>query len=638
MALAGKTLTVYLAADVSKLKRGVTEADGALSGFGSKLSGLVGPALIGAAAAAGTFAVAMAVDGVQAAMQEEAELTKLSTTLNNLGFGSASEDVNKFIDDLQFATGVADSNLRPAFERLVTSTHDVTQSQKLLQLALDVSAGTGKDLEAVTNALGKAFDGNMGALGKLGAGIDANTIKSKDLDGALAQLSSTFDGQAAKAAGTLQGQMKILSVSFDELKESFGTGFLSGLQDASGGLQNVSQEMRNLQGAASGLGKFVGGAASTGISFFGDLLGGLTAKGGVLWTFGQLLGIDTAEVDKNTGAIEQNSGALIDMMALRAGMDKYVRGGFNGIPATTSFHSMDTWLQKIRDIKVETGHTTTTTGGLTNAVKDMNPALRNQIDLVKSLTSQLDDAGKKLETARQAMNEWQQGMADKISGGLNLAAINTAAFDDAGKRTGTDLVKAFQAQVDQAEWFGNVLKYIDGQGGHDLVQALADLGPEAGGRLGQTIINEGLITAFESRIDAIKSTARTAADAMTPEFLVAGVNSAVQFLTGTQNSLAAATSVLQEMGAAVGKTIGDAAAKEIADAISAALKAQGLASSGLAGVSMAGNGAAAVSQANAAQIVAGNPMLNGTAIMQAIQRAIYDSDQRLGRTGQTVLQ
>jgi hypothetical protein len=636
MAMSGKTLTVYLAADVSKLKRGVGEADMTLSGFGKKLSGMIGPALIGAAAAAGTFAVAMAVDGVQAAAQEEAELTKLNTTLTNLGFGAASDDINKFIDDLQFTTGVADSNLRPAFERLVTSTHDVTQSQKLLQLALDVSAGTGKDLEAVTNALGKAFDGNLGALGKLGAGIEASTIKSKDLDGALAQLSSTFDGQSAKAAGTLQGQLKILSVSFDELKESFGTGFLSGLQNASGGIQNVSQEMRNLQGAASGLGKFAGGAASTGISFFGSLLGGLTAPGGVLWTFGKLLGIDTAAVDTNTAAIQANSGSLINMMDLRAGMDKYVTGGYSGIPSQTSFNSMDTWLQKIRDIKVSTGTSARATGSLTAAVEKMSPALRAQIDLVKSLTSQLDEAGKKLETARKAMSDWQQGMADQISSGIDLGAINTAAFNDAGVRTATDLVAAFQAQVDQAQWFGNILNYIDGQGGHDLVQALADLGPEAGGRLGQTIINEGLITAFESRLDQIKSTARTAANAMTPEFLVAGVNSAIQFLTGTQNELAAATSVLEEMGAAVGKTIGEAAAKEIADAISAALTAMGGASDSVAG-------APAGTSASLMGITAANggayaSAMSSTAVAQAIAQAITDSNQRLGRTGQSVLQ
>jgi hypothetical protein len=179
---------------------------------------MVGPALIGAAAAAGTFAVALAVDGVQAAIQEEAELAKLSTTLNNLGFAEQTDEVNSFIDELQYASAVSDSTLRPAYSRLLTSVNDVTQAQKLLELALDVSAGTGKSLEAVTNALGKAYDGNLGALGKLGAGIDASTIKSKDLDGALAQLSTTFSGQASTAAGTLQGQMKILSISFDELK------------------------------------------------------------------------------------------------------------------------------------------------------------------------------------------------------------------------------------------------------------------------------------------------------------------------------------------------------------------------------------------------------------------------------------
>ena len=97
----GKTLTVYLAADVDKLRKGLKSADDGFTIFGKSLNSMVGPALIGATAAAGAFAVSLAVDGVQAAMQEEKELAKLGTTLDNLGFGNQSEKVNKYIDDLQ---------------------------------------------------------------------------------------------------------------------------------------------------------------------------------------------------------------------------------------------------------------------------------------------------------------------------------------------------------------------------------------------------------------------------------------------------------------------------------------------------------------------------------------------------------
>jgi len=128
MAIGGKTLTVYLAADVSKLRSGLNSADRSLSGFGDKLNRMVGPALIGAAAAAGTFAVALAVDGVQAAIQEEAELAKLSTTLNNLGFAEQTDEVNSFIDELQYSAAVSDSTLRPAYSRLLTLPRRKTSS------------------------------------------------------------------------------------------------------------------------------------------------------------------------------------------------------------------------------------------------------------------------------------------------------------------------------------------------------------------------------------------------------------------------------------------------------------------------------------------------------------------------------
>jgi hypothetical protein len=87
---------------------------------------------------------------------------------------------------------VTDDQLRPAFARLVRSTKDVEDAQKLLNLALDLASATGKPLEAVSNALARAYDGNTTALGKLGLGLDANLLKSKDFDAIFKTLTSTF--------------------------------------------------------------------------------------------------------------------------------------------------------------------------------------------------------------------------------------------------------------------------------------------------------------------------------------------------------------------------------------------------------------------------------------------------------------
>jgi hypothetical protein len=659
MAIGGKTLTVYLAADVSKLRSGLNSADRSLSGFGDKLNRMVGPALIGAAAAAGTFAVALAVDGVQAAIQEEAELAKLSTTLNNLGFAEQTDEVNSFIDELQYASAVSDSTLRPAYSRLLTSVNDVTQAQKLLELALDVSAGTGKSLEAVTNALGKAYDGNLGALGKLGAGIDASTIKSKDLDGALAQLSTTFSGQASTAAGTLQGQMKILSISFDELKESFGTGFLNGMQGASGSLNEFSMLLRDSQEMAKDLGESVGKLAVEILQLTNDAWKAYKAfdawtnntnMGKVVGFLGDLLNLAnpfsmlrkalegvTGATDESTEALIANVNGLILWSNTAGKVDKYVRGGYGGIPITETVEQLETWRDRQLELLKPIEKTTKLSGGLTKAVKEMDPALRKQIDLVKSLTTQIGEASKAVETARKEMYDWQDQMANQITSGIDLGAAFGAQFDAEGKSTGQSLIDGFNKQIEQAGLFGGYLQTLNTQGGPELRDAVAALGPEIGNKLAKQIIDDGLVKTFQDKLVTVKSTARTAAEAMTPEFLVAGVQSAVNFLIGTQNALGAATSQLEEMGRAMGKTIGDAAAEEIR----AALAAAGVAMSG-GNATLGGVNGPAMSAEAAARVAAGGgsfaSALSSTSIAQAIERAIFDSNQRLGRTGQAVLQ
>lgn len=641
----GKTLTVYLAADVSKLRSGLAQADNSLSGFGNKLSGMIGPALLGAAAAAGAFAVALAVDGVQAAMAEEAELAKLNTTLENLGFADASGQLNQFVDDLQFATGTADSALRPALERLLVSTNNVAQSQKLLSVALDVSAGTGKSLESVANALGKAYDGNFGALGKLNAGIDASIIKNKDLDAAVSQLSTTFGGQAAAKAETLQGQIQILNIAFDELKESLGKGLIEGFTSTGGGIGNLSTRMRELQPETEDLGKKAGVLAGNlldaalGAKTLADrgneLLQGILSYGGPAF---EMIG------NAALGALNP-IGRVIDSLA---GLNKAVNpssgaafafgGAETGGTPTSGYDSMGNsiarWTDRIKKAKAEVGGTASTGGsgsGLSGAVEKMNPRLRAQIDLVKDLTSKVGSAAKALETARNEMNAWIDSMAQSITSGINLGAAYDAMFDQEGKRTGQSLLDGFNKQIEQAGLFGQYLKQLNSEGGPELRDAVAALGPEAGNKLAKEIIDQGLIPTMQSKLVDVQSMAETTAAEMVPPMLVAGVASAAGYLIKMQNELDASSSMLEEMGRKMGKTLSEAMVEEIR----AALAAAGVAQAGAANV-MAGQPANALSvQAQVAQRI-DNPFMNSTAIMQAIQTAIQQSDQRLGRTGQVL--
>jgi hypothetical protein len=120
------------------------------------------------------------------------------------------------------AAAVADDELRPALDKLVRGTGDVAQAQDLLTLALDVSAGTGKDLGAVSDALSKAYNGNFTALKKLDPALASLIEEGADADEVFGRLGATFKNQASTAANTTSGQMKNLSIQMGEFKESIG--------------------------------------------------------------------------------------------------------------------------------------------------------------------------------------------------------------------------------------------------------------------------------------------------------------------------------------------------------------------------------------------------------------------------------
>ena len=130
--------------------------------------------------------------------------------------------IESFVDKTQRATGVADDQLRPALATLVRGTGDLSKAQSLLGLSLDIAAATGKDTESVSIALSKAYNGNIGALTKLGVPIDEATKKSKDFGTAQAQLTAMFGGAAATAADTMAGRMARLQIAFGEIVEQVG--------------------------------------------------------------------------------------------------------------------------------------------------------------------------------------------------------------------------------------------------------------------------------------------------------------------------------------------------------------------------------------------------------------------------------
>jgi hypothetical protein len=230
MAGQSRTLKLSILADVDQLKKSLNTGTKEVQTFGSNISDFgkkAGLAFAAAGAAAGAYAVKLAVDGVKAAIEDQAAQEKLATTLRNVTGATNDQikSVENYILKTSLAYGVTDGDLRPSLERLARATGDVQKAQELQALALDISAGSGKSLEAVSNALAKAQEGNTAALGKLGVGLSAATLKTLSMDEITKKLADTFENQASVKADTFQGKMARLSIAFDEGKETVG-GFI----------------------------------------------------------------------------------------------------------------------------------------------------------------------------------------------------------------------------------------------------------------------------------------------------------------------------------------------------------------------------------------------------------------------------
>jgi hypothetical protein len=234
MATGTRALTLKLLADVDNFTKNLKTADNDVQTFGGKVSEFgkkAGLAFAAAGAAAVAYAGKLAIDGVKSAIEDAAAQEKLALTLKNVT-GATEAQINAtedYITKTSLAFGVTDEELRPSLERLARATGNLQKAQELQTVAIDVAAGSGKSLEAVTNAMAKAAEGNTAALGKLGVGLTSAQLKTMSMDQITAKLASTFQNQASVQADTFQGKMTRLQIAFDEGKETVGAFILDAI-------------------------------------------------------------------------------------------------------------------------------------------------------------------------------------------------------------------------------------------------------------------------------------------------------------------------------------------------------------------------------------------------------------------------
>jgi hypothetical protein len=230
---------------------------------GQKAAFAIQKAALPAAAAIGGLAVA-GFSAVKAFAEDDAAAEKLATTITNVTGATDKQiaSVEEFISKTSQAAAVSDDELRPALDSLVRGTGDVNKAQDLLGLALDISAGTGKDLGTVSDALSKAYNGNFKALKALDPQLAGIIEKGGDADILFGNLASTFKDQASKQANTTAGKFKGMSIALEETKESIGAALLPIVEKLLPKLQAMGQFVQKNTGLIVTIGLVIGTLAA----------------------------------------------------------------------------------------------------------------------------------------------------------------------------------------------------------------------------------------------------------------------------------------------------------------------------------------------------------------------------------------
>jgi hypothetical protein len=196
-----------------------------------------------------TAVLAYSKNAIKAAAADEKAQNQLALALKNVGLGRDAASSEAYIQRLQSEFGILDDDLRPAYQTLAVAVQDTNEAQRLLNLALDISASTGKDLGSVTAALSRAYLGNNTALSKLGVGISKADLKSKSFKQITDQLTTTFAGSALAAANSYQGSIDKLAVASANASEIIGTGLIDALKGL-GDQESVDDLAKNMEAAA----------------------------------------------------------------------------------------------------------------------------------------------------------------------------------------------------------------------------------------------------------------------------------------------------------------------------------------------------------------------------------------------------
>jgi len=289
-------------------------------------------------AVAGAAAAKFAYDATKAAAEDQKSQKQLALALKNTAKATNAQvkQSEDFISKLQMTYGIADDKLRPALANLARGTGSLTESQDLLGLAMNVSAGTGKDLEAVSMALVKAHNGNLGALKRLGIPLSDNIVKTKDFDAATKVLAKTFGGAAKTNADTFSGKLAIMQQHLNESKEQIGVALMPVIQKfADYVLETVVPNVQGFVDSLTGVKNSAGPAGKSAYEFgekVKDVMKYIMDNKDSVEQFGKIIaamfvGVKTASIVSALTTIGSSFLTLTGIAATTAGAEAAATGG-----------------------------------------------------------------------------------------------------------------------------------------------------------------------------------------------------------------------------------------------------------------------------------------------------------------------
>ena len=526
-------------------------------------------AMLPAAAAIGGVATALGHAAMAAAEDEKSQAAFERQVRSSVGaLNGQIESLNEYVTATQMATGVSDTLVRQGLGNLLRATKDQTQAQKLMNISLDISAATGKDLESVTLAMSKAATGQVSALKRLGIPLDENIIKTKDFEAATQQLTDVFGGAASANAKTFQGRLQILKERLGEMWESIGyrvlpaltkmvefvdriaaaigkDGLAGGLAVLRGGLQSLT---RSTDGTINGFGNFVN-TLITVRNAIAHVVNVLIRMYNVLPFLDNIGTIGMIEqLTTNFGELQKAMSGVTTQAEKQQKLNTYMGpvASRNVDELTNHFEAYKETLRFTTDATDELEKATSKGGG---AIKKKTAAVREQAKAVKEelakayetavdalkdqFTPALKDANDKLTAAQDIYNGFYKSIRDSITQVVDLGSAWREAADSEGAKTFFGVLKD---QGKKAKDLAFNLSFLISRGLDDptLLKSITDAGVDTGLEITNAIMmgGEDGIKDLKNLTAGVSEAADYVAKAAADKWYKAGVDQAQALVDG----------------------------------------------------------------------------------------------------------